>query len=511
MDLSLERYRSKLMGCWLGKSIGGTLGAPYEGRRRTLDVTYYKQDVKNNAPANDDLDIQLLWLVAAERYGAQVDSKVLGEYFLAYVFPNWAEYGASKNNMRMGLPPPFSAAVENPYKDSCGCFIRSEIWACLAPGHPEIATRYAFEDGTVDHASEGLHAELFMAAMESAAFVEDDKRKLVEIGLSYIPEDSGVARGVKSAIEAYDAGMSWEQARIKVMTDVPGTFGLALGDRAMWTKDGIPAGDRGWDAPSNIGITILGWFYGDGDFAKSICTAVNCGEDTDCTAASLGALMGIIAGAENLPAEWRDPIGDAITIGCVNTSEGRIDPPRSIRALAERIIRLAPQFLGRRNCEFIDGFNIKMRDPESLIHKPWDRSAYHIDSMFDLFECSPHTLRDSHVIFTTALEVVDGPKVYPGSAKRFKLTLENLMDYHQWVVVRWILPEGWSVEGGAERAAFLDQRMPGPLRMEFAVRVPETLETSRFEAILEVTSDGHFSKALIPVPLLKIEESPYKV
>ena len=73
--------------------------------------------------------------------------------------------------------------VDNTYKNSNGCWIRSELWACLAPGHPEIATRYAFEDAIVDHANEGMYGEIFTAALQSAAFAESDREKLIDIGL----------------------------------------------------------------------------------------------------------------------------------------------------------------------------------------------------------------------------------------------------------------------------------------------------------------------------------------
>ena len=39
--------------------------------------------------------------------------------------------------------------------------------------------------------------------------------------------------------------------------------------------------------------TILGWLAGQ-DFGEAICIAVNCGADTDCSGATLGALLGLI-------------------------------------------------------------------------------------------------------------------------------------------------------------------------------------------------------------------------
>lgn len=47
-----------------------------------------------------------------------------------------------------------------------------------------------------------------------------------------------------------------------------------------------------------------------GDFGKSLCIAVNCGEDTDCTAATLGALLGILYGRKGIPEQRIRPIGN---------------------------------------------------------------------------------------------------------------------------------------------------------------------------------------------------------
>jgi len=57
--------------------------------------------------------------------------------------------------------------------------IRSEISACIAPGAPNIAAKYAYEDAVVDHAGgEGVYDEIFNVVVESAAFVISDRVKL---------------------------------------------------------------------------------------------------------------------------------------------------------------------------------------------------------------------------------------------------------------------------------------------------------------------------------------------
>ena len=82
--LNQAEFRDRVFACWLGKSIGGTLGVPVEGARETHQLTFYDPVPKEPA-ANDDLDLQLLWLKALEEQGPRLDARTLGEYWLSFV------------------------------------------------------------------------------------------------------------------------------------------------------------------------------------------------------------------------------------------------------------------------------------------------------------------------------------------------------------------------------------------------------------------------------------------
>ena len=99
MVLKLNEFRDKLAGCWAGKNVGGVLGAPFECKRMVPDVDFYIQDLSMGPPANDDLDLQIVWLAAVERYGRNVNASILGEYWLSYVIPNWVEYGTLRQEL----------------------------------------------------------------------------------------------------------------------------------------------------------------------------------------------------------------------------------------------------------------------------------------------------------------------------------------------------------------------------------------------------------------------------
>jgi ADP-ribosylglycohydrolase len=353
LRLNENEYRSKLLGCWLGKNIGGTLGAPFEWKRQTNDVTFYANSLNGDPLPNDDLDLQLLWLVALEERGVVLDARTLGDYWMMFVTPHWAEYGVAKANMKAGLQPPLSGTAHNPFKDSCGAFIRSEIWACIAPGAPGVAARYAYEDAIIDHGDgEGLYAELFCAAMESAAFVISEIPRLIEIGLSYIPPDCGVARAIRSTMASHAAGVSWETARDTLLRDFRGQASPWGSISTQEREKGFADGPLGWDAPSNIGIIITGLLYGDGDFERTLCLTVNCGEDTDCTAGTLGALFGILHGVEAIPERWIAPIGHGIKTACLNLGElGYYGDqlPATIDELTDRVVALTRQTIAAQH------------------------------------------------------------------------------------------------------------------------------------------------------------------
>ena len=115
----------------------------------------------------------------ARRRGLPIDRLSLAQGWLDHIKMSPDEYGVCKRNMRHGLWPSLSGGYDNGFTAGMGAAIRSEIWACLAPGDPELAARLAREDACVDHADEGIYAETFFVTIESAGFLESDPRALI--------------------------------------------------------------------------------------------------------------------------------------------------------------------------------------------------------------------------------------------------------------------------------------------------------------------------------------------
>lgn len=318
-ELMLDRkeFEDKVYGCWIGKNIGGTLGAPYEGKKHVIGLEFY-DPLPSQAAPNDDLDLQLVWLKCLEDSGLNPSVRTLAEYWNrhAYRYP-WAEYGFFMRNFSRGLRPPVAGSFENYFVDEMGSPIRSEIWACLHPADPQRAAEMAWRDSAIDHAGgEGTYGEMFWAAVESAAFVESDPLTLIRIGLAMIPPSSQIARVIKEVLFCHKRGWNWGLTREKIATQ----FGHV----------------QACNAVPNHGFTIIGWLYGQ-DFGDCLLKAVNCGYDTDCTGATLGAVLGILLGAKQIPEKWRKPVGDAIVLHkytCLS------DAPKDLSELTRRTIAL---------------------------------------------------------------------------------------------------------------------------------------------------------------------------
>lgn len=336
-----EQLRDKILACWIGKNIGGTIGGPFEGENKMLDISGFTTPKGEPLP-NDDLDLQLAWLMTLERVGAtKMDANDLANSWLMMITPHWNEYGIAKKNLQMGLLPPLSGEYDNSlWRNSNGAWIRTEIWACLAPGFPHIAVKYAIMDASVDHGlGEGTYAAIFTAAMESMAFVETDVRKIVEKALEYLPVSCRVAQCVRCVLEEYDKGTDYRDTRNKIveLTDDLGFF----------------------QAPGNVGFAIIGLIYGEGDFKKSIIYTVNCGDDTDCTAGTVGAMLGIIKGTAGIPADWREYIGDRIMQICINGSY-IIKLPKTCTQFTDRIMVRIPELLRvhKVTVDYTEGENV---------------------------------------------------------------------------------------------------------------------------------------------------------
>jgi hypothetical protein len=485
IKLNFDSYRDKVRACFIGKNIGGTMGWPYEGKRETFDIKGYSTPPGKPLP-NDDLDLQLVWLHAVETCGLRaLSADALGAYWLDLIVPNWNEYGIGKSNMRRGLVPPFSGEYENSWKNSNGAWIRTEIWACLAPACPAIAAKYAIEDAKVDHgAAEGTVAAAFVAAMQAAAFAVKDIRAAVELALSAIPEQSRMADSIRFLLDCFDRGMDPIDARNAVQ------------------KRNADIGDGWFEAPSNVAYAVIGLLWGRGDFKKALITAINCGDDADCTGATVGATMGIFLGTAGVPEDWSAYIGDEIVTISLNKTCGStgLRFPKTCTELCERVVAEAPHALHDTAAP------VCFTDGESEVGaEALEKLCAQCAEVRRAVAPKPYTAHYESTVLLADLTLSHAPEITAGGEIGLSLEIYTRRTYGDILsdlTFRWWLPQGFTVEG--KRTAMIPNRNShddGIARASFTLRAGDTVLPEN-RIVLEISIVGRPSLLYIPIVLL---------
>lgn len=350
MGIEESVYFDKVYGCWIGKSIGGSIGTPLEGKKDFIELPYkYPEEIL----ANDDLDLQLVWLYILKNKGIKITSNDLADGWRNNITYPPDEYGVAKANLKLGLKPPITGIYNNWFVNGMGAPIRSEIWACISPGKPEVAGYYAYQDACVDHWYEGVYGEVFLSVLESIAFVENDIEKAIDKAVEFLPESSKINQVVKFTYSLHKEGKDLKEIRKEIL-DKFGHHNFT-------------------DCIQNIGFIILGLLKGEGDFLRTIIEAVKCGYDTDCTGATAGAIAGIMLGKKEIMKQANTKIDERIVAGWGIVG---IDVPENISELTEDVVKIGKKVMESDLSKIEKPFRLpEIPDFEKPLKIPFDVSG----------------------------------------------------------------------------------------------------------------------------------------
>ncbi len=440
-------YMKKIRGCFTGKAVGGTLGMPLEGFIGTKKIAYY-DPVPTEMVANDDLDLQVIWLEAIKRFGLPINRKILGDAFAQHILCVWDEYYSAVRNVKMGLYPPLSGSYDNKFINGMGAAIRTEIWACLAPGDPALAAKLAKEDACVDHYADGVDAAMFIAALESAAFVESDPQKLVDIGLAYVDPNGRLFAMVAALRQWLAEGLDLLSIRERLLTRF---------FSQNWT-----------DVTTNVSFIILGLLTYGGDISKGLCDVVGLGHDADCTGATFGSICGII-NPDGFEERWTKPLGNDLVL---TASIGSIHEPTTISEFCQHIADICPDVL-----KFY-GSAVSLTDvPEDRNQAhcvaPWALSDKNL-SLSDTY-CQNESVVSVSPI-TIKLHYPDKVALAPGEMGKFTAFLSNPKEAAIDCQILLAVPNGWRV---MPQEFSVDIPEAGEAEITFSVTAPEVVNRCR--------------------------------
>lgn len=344
-----EDYLERVYAGVLGKLIGVYLGRPFEGwdngriLRQLGPIEYYVHD-RLGVPlvvTDDDIAGTFVFLRALEDNGFDpaLRAEQIGDTWLNYLVERrsilwWGGLGNSTEHtaylrLKAGIRAPRSGSIA-----LNGCTIAEQIgaqifidgWAMVSPGNPAQAARLAREAASVSHDGEAVHAAVLLAVMEAQAFTERDLDRLLDLGLSFLPPESLIARLVADVRQWHRQHAAWED-----------TF------RCVQERYGYDRFPGNCHVVPNHAVVIMSLLYGGDDFQRGQMIANTAGWDTDCNAGNVGCLTGIrlgLAGIDVGP-DWRGPVADRLFLSSADGGSAVADAVGVSYAVAHAGFRLA--------------------------------------------------------------------------------------------------------------------------------------------------------------------------
>ena len=246
---------------------------------------------------DDDTNYTISAALILKRWGAKFNTQNVADFWLEnlpLIRTCSAERIAYKNLLLLKNPPE-TAVFRNPHREGIGAQIRADMYGYVSPGRMEQAAEWAWRDARLSHVKNGIYGAMWVGAMLASAYTTNHPEMIIEYGLQEIPAESRLSKSVQEVLEWYAEGIDY------------------------WTAIGRI--HKNWDEKSvyhwghtisNAQIVSMALLWGEMDFEKSICRAVEACFDTDCNGATVGSIVGLCNGAKNLPEKWTSPINNKL-------------------------------------------------------------------------------------------------------------------------------------------------------------------------------------------------------
>jgi len=294
--ISADVLKDKIAGGWAGKMIGVTYGAPTEfraqGKMFTDSIKWKPSDAKGSM-WQDDIYVQLTFMMTMDKYGMDAPVKKFHEMFAKAGYPLWHANVQSRKNYYDSIFAPQSGLPEyNYHADDIDFQIESDYIGFMSPGMPQTAVKLGDKIGHIMNYGDGVYGGIFVAALYSQAFFSNDIPSLIEYALKSIPAESDYYKIIKDVINLHQHYPSdWESAWKEI--------------EAKWDNVDICGAGSPFniDAKLNGAYIVMGLLYGNGDPLKTMNIATRCGQDSDCNPSNAMAVLGVMNGFSKLPAE----------------------------------------------------------------------------------------------------------------------------------------------------------------------------------------------------------------
>lgn len=250
----------------------------------------------NGIGSDDDYHIDFFNQLILEKSGVMPSQRQIYDLWRDYAVSDWGGGDKAMEIMRKKkIPPPYSGMYEygNYFHWCTEPYIENETLGMNAPGMPQTAWYLADRFASVTGDFESLDFARFWAVAYAYAYVEKDTKEVLRKASEALLPGSWPRKIYDTCVDLYNKKTPWEDA-VKLVDSLR---------REIYLADNIQCA-----ADVNNGFACLALLYGEGEWLEAVKLASISGYDADCTAATVGGLMGIIVGMDGLPQDVHDLI-----------------------------------------------------------------------------------------------------------------------------------------------------------------------------------------------------------
>ena len=352
ITISVDEYRDKLKGFWLGQCIAnmtglvtemdkiGNIGEIKTGKfytsedwgkldqpsifspnksselSKTIDFVFEQDGMW---PADDDTDIEYMYQELLLNYKTSFLSpdqirdgwinhiKQKEENFL------WVSNQKAFDLMNEGyVPPKTSDPKLNEYYDMIDAQLTTEIFGLLSPGRPDVALKMAELPILTTARYNAKWISDFYVSMYSLSTtlnlnldIRENIFSIADISSRLLPDSSYASKMYKFVKLEYENGRSWEEARdnIYLRYQVNSEDGYDITSKNLYCNGCFSAG-------INFAASLISLFWGGGDLKETIKIGTLAGWDSDNPTSTWGGMLGFIIGKKAIEKEFGRSFSD---------------------------------------------------------------------------------------------------------------------------------------------------------------------------------------------------------
>ena len=306
VELSRDVLLDKIKGGWAGQTIGCAYGGPTEFCYRGITIPddveiaypeHHLQWFYDHSPGLfDDVYMDLTFVNVFSKEGLDAPAESMAKAFAYAPYPLWHANQQARFNILQGIMPPQSGHWKNnPHADCIDYQIESDFAGLMSPGMPNTASNISDKVGHLMNYGDGWYGGVFVGAMYTLAFIENDIPTIVEQALRTIPAKSKFHQRIAQVIQWYrEEPNDWKRA----WTLYNERFGEDIGCPELILAPG------NIDATMNSAYVVIGLLYGHGDFGRTMDISTRCGQDSDCNPSTAAGILATMLGYKGIPEKW---------------------------------------------------------------------------------------------------------------------------------------------------------------------------------------------------------------